>query len=60
MQGYSPQDYGGSTPDIKYASIPKIRVVIRKRPLSSKEISRKDEDVINVESMQSLILKEIK
>jgi kinesin family protein 2/24 len=56
MQGnYNAQDYGQS-----HSKIPKIRVVIRKRPLNSKEISRKDDDVLNVKDPQSLVLKEIK
>ena len=40
--------------------VPKIRVVVRKRPLTSKEIQRKDEDNLTVTGPQSLILKEIK
>lgn len=40
--------------------VPKIRVVVRKRPLTQKEVSRKDEDVLKVTGPQSLILKEIK
>jgi kinesin family protein 2/24 len=42
------------------SEVPKIRVVVRKRPLTQKEIMRKDEDVLTVTSAQTLILKEIK
>ena len=56
MQGnYNAQDYGQTQ-----GKIPKIRVVVRKRPLTSKEVSRKDEDVLEVTDPQSLVLKEIK
>lgn len=33
---------------IPYENIPKIRVIIRKRPLSKKEISKNEKDVINI------------
>jgi len=39
---------------------PKIRVVVRKRPLTSKEVKRNDSDVLDVISGQSLVLKEMK
>ena len=39
---------------------PKIRVVVRKRPLTSKEIKRNDTDVLDVISTDSLIVKELK
>jgi len=41
-------------------SIPKIRVVIRKRPLSSKEEKRADTDVLECMDYSSLIVKEMK
>jgi len=39
---------------------PKIRVVVRKRPLTSKEEKRNDNDVLNAISSESLIVKELK
>ena len=39
---------------------PKIRVVIRKRPLNSKELKKNDQDVLEVVDEGTLILKELK
>lgn len=39
---------------------PKIRVVVRKRPLTSKEQKRADTDVLDMLSSESLIVKELK
>jgi len=39
---------------------PKIRVVVRKRPLTSKEVKRSDTDVLDVISDEALIVKEFK
>lgn len=39
---------------------PKIRVVVRKRPLTSKEVKRADNDVLEMLSEESLIVKELK
>jgi len=39
---------------------PKIRVVVRKRPLNSKEQKKNDQDVLEVTDEQSLIVKELK
>ncbi len=39
---------------------PKIRVVVRKRPLTSKEVKRADTDVLDMLSSESLIVKELK
>jgi hypothetical protein len=39
---------------------PKIRVVVRKRPLTSKELKRADTDVMDMLSSESLIVKELK
>jgi hypothetical protein len=39
---------------------PKIRVVVRKRPLMSKEVKRGDSDVIDILDESSLIVKELK
>lgn len=39
---------------------PKIRVVVRKRPLTSKEQKRADTDVLEMLSYESLIVKELK
>lgn len=40
--------------------IPKIKVIIRKRPLSKKEITKNDTDIIEIKSLQTLIVKELK
>ena len=39
---------------------PKIRVVVRKRPLTSKELNRQDTDVLEIRSEQHMIVKELK
>jgi len=42
------------------SGIPKIRVVVRKRPLTNKEIKNGDIDVLEVRSHNSLVVKEVK
>jgi hypothetical protein len=39
---------------------PKIRVVVRKRPLNEKEKRKADQDVLEMQDAQSLIVKELK
>jgi hypothetical protein len=39
---------------------PKIRVVIRKRPLNSKEQKKNDQDVLELVDTATLIVKELK
>ena len=39
---------------------PKIRVVIRKRPLNKKEIQRNDIDIIEKRGPQTVVVKELK
>jgi hypothetical protein len=39
---------------------PKIRVVVRKRPLNSKELKRNDIDVLETRGTQNVIVKELK
>ena len=39
---------------------PKIRVVVRKRPLTRKETARNDTDTLEVVDAASLIVKELK
>ena len=39
---------------------PKIRVVVRKRPLNTKEQKKNDQDVLEIQDAQSLIVKELK
>jgi len=41
-------------------SSPKIKVVIRKRPLSKKEINQKEMDIIEVVNKVSVIVRELK
>lgn len=39
---------------------PKIRVVVRKRPLTQKETQKKDCDIVKVTDPQCLIVEEVK
>lgn len=39
---------------------PKIRVVVRKRPLTGKELKRADQDVLDIVDTGSMIVKELK
>ena len=39
---------------------PKIRVVVRKRPLTGKELKKADNDILEVRSGQHLVVKELK
>ena len=39
---------------------PKIRVVVRKRPLTSKELKRCDNDILDIRNSQLLVVKELK
>lgn len=39
---------------------PKIRVVIRKRPLSKKESQRNDIDIVDVRGTQTTVVREMK
>lgn len=39
---------------------PRIRVVVRKRPLSKKEIQGNEADIVEVDSACSLVVKEVK
>jgi len=39
---------------------PKIRVIIRKRPLGKKELNRNDNDIIEVKGPQTLAVRETK
>ena len=43
-----------------YQSIPKIRVIVRKRPLSRKELSKNDQDVVDIRNNRSVVVKELK
>ena len=43
-----------------YLSIPKIRVIVRKRPLSKKELSKNDTDVVDIRNHRQVIVKELK
>lgn len=39
---------------------PKIRVMVRKRPLNKKEISRGETDIVNIEKDQTVVVREQK
>ena len=43
-----------------YLSIPKIRVIVRKRPHSKKELSKNDTDVVDIRNHRQVIVKELK
>ena len=43
-----------------YQSIPKIRVIVRKRPLSRKELSKSDQDVVDIRNNRQVVVKELK
>ena len=40
--------------------IPKIRVIVRKRPMNKKEIAKSDMDIIETKNSQTIIVKELK
>ena len=40
--------------------LPKIRVVVRKRPSNKKEIQKGDIDIIDIRSSQTMVVKELK
>jgi hypothetical protein len=39
---------------------PKIRVVVRKRPLNTKEMKKADTDILEIQDDQHMIVKELK
>ena len=43
-----------------YLSIPKIRVIVRKRPLSKKELAKSDSDVVEIRNGRQVVVKELK
>ena len=43
-----------------YQSIPKIRVIVRKRPLGKKEIAKNDTDVVDIRNNKKVLVKELK
>ena len=47
------------SPDYSSKDIPKIRVVVRKRPMNKKEIGKSDMDIIETKA-QTIIVKELK
>ena len=38
--------------------VPKISVIVRKRPISRKELSKNDFDIVDVRGPQSIVVKE--
>jgi len=57
MKEYSSNNGNSVNPS---ESIPKIRVVVRKRPLNKKEISKSEMDIIDIRNGNSVIVKELK
>ena len=43
-----------------FQSIPKIRVIVRKRPLGKKEIAKNDTDVVDIRNNKKVVVKELK
>jgi len=43
-----------------WRDIPKIRVVVRKRPPNKKEIQKNDMDIIEARGSQTVVVKELK
>jgi len=43
-----------------YDSVPKIRVVVRKRPLNKREINKSEMDIIDIRNGNSVVVKELK
>ena len=41
-------------------SAPKIRVVVRKRPLTKKEVARSDNDIVRMSDDESISVEEMK
>lgn len=41
-------------------SIPKIRVVVRKRPLGTRELAKKDKDIVDVRDGMVVSVRELK
>ena len=58
MKEYSSNN--GNTNQNNYDPIPKIRVVVRKRPLNKREISKNEMDIIDIRNGNSVIVKELK
>ena len=40
-----------------YISIPKIRVIVRKRPLSKKEASKGENDIVDIRGTNQVVVK---
>ena len=51
-------NYSPSEPS--YLSIPKIRVIVRKRPLSKRELSKCENDIVEIRGTNEVIVKELK
>ena len=43
-----------------YQSIPKIRVIVRKRPLGKREIAKNDTDIVEIRNNKQVVVKELK
>ncbi len=41
-------------------SIPKIRVIVRKRPLNKKETAKNEMDIIDIRAGNTVVVKELK
>ena len=39
---------------------PKIRVIVRKRPLNKNEIKKRDQDIVEIRGTQTVVVKETK
>ena len=55
-----PQNIQPQTQIPSYQNIPKIRVIVRKRPLGKKEIAKNDTDVVEIRNNKQVVVKELK
>jgi len=53
-------NYSHEPQQIAAPHVPKIRVVVRKRPLTSKEIKKTDNDIVECHNGSQLVIKELK
>lgn len=53
--------FGNENQDSEWIdNTPKIRVVIRKRPISKKETSKSDIDIVDIRGPQTVVVREMK
>jgi kinesin family protein 2/24 len=60
MNDIQMNDISTSSIYIPNKEIPKIRVIVRKRPLNKKEQSRNELDIVSMHNQRTVIVKELK